>query len=92
MTKSGKINHIRELYRYKIPILCRGDVHGAMAAVPSHGLPTGVLQRCHSLNSGITVLTKYPPEKQIPSHWPMETLCMDSPLVPVADLGGLGGL
>ena len=33
---------------------CQGNVHGAMAAVPGHGSPTGALQRRHYLNYDIT--------------------------------------
>ena len=43
---------------------CRGDIHGAMAAVSAHGSPTGALQRHHSLNRDITGSAKCPPEKQ----------------------------
>ena len=46
-----------------------------MAAVPGHGHPIGAL--C-ILNCDITESAKSPPEKQIRSHWAVETLCIDT--------------
>ena len=56
-----------------------GDVWLAVRAVPCPTHPIGTFHWHHYHIQYFTGLAKYPPEKQTSSHWPMETLCMDSP-------------
>ena len=44
----GSCSHMHGVATGHLP--CRGNVHGAVGAVPGHGFPTAVLQRHHPLN------------------------------------------
>ena len=52
----------------------------AMGAVPCPIHPIGAFHwRHYHICDYCTGSAKFPPEKQSSSHWPIETLCIDSP-------------